>query len=175
MIVVVAGVLIGVFTPSMKNRTLTTSSNIESRRDSSCTPKHEKCCEQDCNEDAYYCKYPIGDCGATPSDAECVEIPEMCIERLYDPVCGCDEVTYSNECDAAVAGVSILSEGACPGDETVECEGNEDCSVDEFCQLSRLVRAREHARRGQMSVQKTTTHQSVGVTGKRMITPVAQN
>jgi hypothetical protein len=149
MIVVVAGVLIGVLYTNMKNRTLATSSYIESGETVQAHLK-EKCCEQDCNKDAYYCKYPIGDCGATPSDAECVKIPEMCIERLYDPVCGCDEVTYSHQCDAAAAGVSILSEGACPGDEAVECEGseekpcpevlavvecadNEDCKKDEFC------------------------------------------
>jgi len=37
-----------------------------------------------------------------------VACPEM-----YDPVCGCDFVTYSNPCKAQIAGVSISHTGAC--------------------------------------------------------------
>ncbi len=31
----------------------------------------------------------------------------------YDPVCGCDDVTYGNDCEARINGVTSWTEGAC--------------------------------------------------------------
>ena len=36
----------------------------------------------------------------------------VCIE-IYQPVCGCDKVTYSNDCYANASGVSSWLDGEC--------------------------------------------------------------
>ena len=36
----------------------------------------------------------------------------LCIE-IYAPVCGCDNVTYSNSCHAECAGIEDYEEGEC--------------------------------------------------------------
>ncbi|MFL2595250.1 MAG: Kazal-type serine protease inhibitor family protein [Flavobacteriaceae bacterium] len=36
----------------------------------------------------------------------------VCIE-IYDPVCGCDDITYSNTCFAEASGVLRWTQGAC--------------------------------------------------------------
>jgi len=36
----------------------------------------------------------------------------VCIE-VYDPVCGCNNITYSNDCHAIANGISNWSEGEC--------------------------------------------------------------
>jgi hypothetical protein len=60
---------------------------------------------------------------ACGSDKDVPDVPEGCIDEskisqgacfeVYMPVCGCNNVTYSNDCHAANAGVTSWTEGAC--------------------------------------------------------------
>jgi hypothetical protein len=60
-----------------------------------------------------YCAFaPTAQCGAADQTGTCAGKPQVCPE-LYKPVCGCDDKTYGNACDAASAGVSAKADGAC--------------------------------------------------------------
>lgn len=51
-------------------------------------------------------------CNGADLSGTCITPPEVCIE-LYAPVCGCDGVTYSNNCHRQAAGVQLDYEGEC--------------------------------------------------------------
>ena len=52
----------------------------------------------------------------SPINEGCIDSSQIsnnaCI-AVYDPVCGCDEATYSNSCKALVAGVTSWTQGQC--------------------------------------------------------------
>ena len=58
-----------------------------------------------------YCASPEGQCGGIGT---CTgrAVGVFCI-TLWQPVCGCDGVTYANACYAQKAGMSLDSDGAC--------------------------------------------------------------
>jgi len=56
----------------------------------------------------FSCKTPATSC----IDPEKINKDAMCTMQ-YDPVCGCNEQTYSNACLADNAGVTMYTKGAC--------------------------------------------------------------
>lgn len=60
-----------------------------------------------------YCAYPqTGFCGVADQTGVCMPRPQACTMD-YNPVCGCNDVIYPNECAAASAGTSIAYPGEC--------------------------------------------------------------
>jgi hypothetical protein len=57
-----------------------------------------------------YCARPEGICNQ--DDGRCRPKPEFCTDQ-YEPVCGCNGVTYSNDCYAAASGINVRRHGAC--------------------------------------------------------------
>jgi len=64
---------------------------------------------------------------------ECKARPEACPD-VWEPVCGCDAITYGNKCEAQYVGVNVDYEGECS--TVTSCFGNDDCDSDEYCYLS---------------------------------------
>jgi hypothetical protein len=88
-------------------------------------------------DDGQFCNVPPeGICGAADATGICTAKPEVCAD-IYSPVCGCDDKTYGNACEAAGAGVSVASEGECdgsnPGGDV--CGGIQGlgCDAGEYC------------------------------------------
>jgi len=83
-----------------------------------------------------FCNFPLeAMCGAADQTGTCTRIPDAC-DAVYDPVCGCDNVTYSNACNASAKGISVAKAGACdtptPG---ATCGGllGASCPKGQFC------------------------------------------
>ncbi len=50
-------------------------------------------------------------------DSDCIDkskiVENAICPQNYDPVCGCNNVTYANSCEANAAGVKSFTQGAC--------------------------------------------------------------
>ena len=89
-----------------------------------CDDGNVGCTEKACQEcgglqgiacpDGQYSHFGDAQCGIADNMGVCADIPQAC-DTVYDPVCGCDGVTYGNACEAAVAQMSIDHEGPCEG------------------------------------------------------------
>lgn len=83
-------------------------------------PEGEACGSRglpECAEGSF-CDFPPGaNCGRADAPGRCAPKPELCTFE-FNPVCGCDGVTYGNACAAEAAGVSVELAG--------ECEATED-------------------------------------------------
>lgn len=64
-------------------------------------------------DEGEYCHYtPDAMCGAADATGECRTPPDGCYD-VWAPVCGCDGVTYGNDCEASAAGTSVAYDGRC--------------------------------------------------------------
>ncbi len=83
---------------------------------------------QECDS-GLFCQHQAGAlCGAADAPGECVLVPDVCAD-IFDPVCGCDGVTYGNACEAAANLTGIFELGPC------EPRCPESCPVILICRL----------------------------------------
>ena len=78
------------------------------------------------------CELPPGTCGSADLEGECVEIPQACPD-VYLPVCGCDGITYSNDCERRAATVQKAHDGACGPRCTETCDCYRDATFPPWC------------------------------------------
>ncbi len=72
-------------------------------------------------------------CDATLDDGICVPVPEVCPDHIR-PVCGCDGVTYANNCERLKAGVRLAHFGECKHECSYDDSGHSDCPNTAFCE-----------------------------------------
>ncbi len=60
-----------------------------------------------------YCDFPAAtNCGSGDQQGNCLATPTGCTTVVVE-VCGCDGMTYSNACEANLAGISVATTGKC--------------------------------------------------------------
>jgi hypothetical protein len=91
--------------------------------------------DAECGDNAEFCRRPRGTCEDPNSEGTCETRPSAC-SGVWNPVCGCDNTTYQNECAAWQVGVNSRHAGPCQGDP-IACDGpGADCPEAYACECS---------------------------------------
>jgi hypothetical protein len=97
---------------------------------------HEGECTKTCGgivgepcPEGFVCELPAGHCDTADLQGRCVEKPEVCPD-LYRPVCGCDGVTYGNDCERRQKGIQKEHDGPCECDDICCPFGSRSVDVD---------------------------------------------
>jgi hypothetical protein len=59
-----------------------------------------------------FCEFRPGMCDVTDQAGMCMDVPQAC-PRVFEPVCACDGVTYTNDCERQRAQVALDHKGPC--------------------------------------------------------------
>ena len=93
-----------------------------------CAGSGDHCAEDsDCGTDEFCAR----DAFSCAGPGTCEAVPLLCME-VYDPVCGCDGVTYSNSCYAAAARTGVAHDGECGIENDCPANGSADVCPDLF-------------------------------------------
>lgn len=82
-----------------------------------------------CFEDEF-CEFPESLCYAPGS---CAKWLGVACSGIHDPVCGCDNQSYDEDCMRAQAGVSFMNRGGCTSIVCYPGDPSGVCAEDEFC------------------------------------------
>jgi hypothetical protein len=82
---------------------------LEIQNDLGCSSTYWCSDNSECADGIYYCAKLPGECAWKGT---CELIPLECI-AVYEPVCGCDDNTYNNACEAAIEGMNVAYDGPC--------------------------------------------------------------
>lgn len=80
-----------------------------------------------------YCDYEPNTCGSSNEFGTCRDKPTSCPLEILQPVCGCDNVDYSNECEARLAGQDVAHAGTCAGNASCSAM-TEQCDTYAYCE-----------------------------------------
>ena len=89
------------------------------------------------------CRKLVGDCDGT---GECEDRPTACPE-IFDPVCGCDDVSYDNELRHEKLASPFVSEGSAPDKGTRIAKSLEGVPITEIAGHRRSATMRSCGRR----------------------------